>query len=356
MPRRIPKVSIIMPVYNVDSYLRRSIQSVQNQTLRDFEMIIVDDGSTDGSAAIADRAADRDIRIDVLHTPNQGAPAARNTALKRATGEYIFFMDADDWIEPQMLEELYKLCVDHKLQIAIAAFYIETYYGKSQRHLSEYKGCPSQIFRSQREFREAAWRLFDQNLLYTPWNKLFERAYLEHIEARFQATFWDDFPFNIDCIRDVERVGVTEQAYYHFIRAREESETSRWRDGVYEKREEEHTWMLDLYAHWGLENDPDSVEMIQRRYIERLVGCIENVCDSACELTRDEKLSRIETMICSERAQQAVALARPHSRMMKLMLAPIRSKNVKLAYREGKFISFVKRHSSHLFARLKASR
>lgn len=114
--------------------------------------------------------------------------------------------------------------------------------------------------------------------------------------------------------------------------------------------------MLDLYRYWGLEGDPASMEMIQRRYIERLVGCIENVCDPACDLSNSERRALVQKMIGSERAQLAVQVARPRSKMMTLMLAPIRSKNVSLAITEGRFISYVKHHDTKTFATLKARR
>ena len=114
--------------------------------------------------------------------------------------------------------------------------------------------------------------------------------------------------------------------------------------------------MLELYHHWGLDGDPACMEMIQRRYIERLVGCIENVCNPACELSTKEKLAQIERMICSDRAQLAVATARPRSRMMKAMLAPIKARNARMALHEGQVISYVKRHNTRVFATLKANR
>ena len=263
--KRTPKVSVIIPAYNVDRFIGRAIESLQNQTLRDFELLVVDDGSTDRTGQVADKLAERDIRIEVIHTKNQGAAAARNTALDRATGEFVHFVDADDWVEPEMLADLVAIAERDDLDLVIAGFYIETYYGDEGQYTSELKSRPTQTFASPQEFRACAWRLFDTNLLYTPWNKLFRRSYLERIHARFKPTFWDDFPFVLDVIRDIERVGVTERAYYHFIRFRQESETARWRPNMYEKREEEHGWMLDLYEHWGLAGDPASVEMIQRR-------------------------------------------------------------------------------------------
>ncbi len=355
MSRKVPKVSVIMPAYNVERYVGRAIESMLNQTLDNIEVIVVDDGSTDRTGQIADRAAERDIRVEVLHTKNQGAPAARNAALDIARGNYVYFADADDWAERDMLRDMLLLAESNALELVVAGFYIDTYYA-DDNHLSELKNHPSQVYASQEAFRADAYNLFDKNLLYTPWNKLFLRARIEELGLRFRPTFWDDFPFCLDFVRDVERVAVMEKAYYHFIRSRKESETARWRPDMYEKREEEHTWMLDLYEHWGLEDDPASTEMVQRRYIERLIGCIENVCNPQCTMSREEKLAQVETMITSPRAQTAVEIAVPRSKMMQRMLAPIRSQNAKLAYTEGRVISFVKRHNTRVFASLKARR
>ena len=351
-----PHISIIMPAYNVDRFVRRAVESMQHQTFRSFELLVVDDGSTDRTGQILDGLADRDYRIRVFHNQNGGAPAARNFALDRAKGTYVYFMDADDWAEPRMLEDMYTFAEQSRLELVVAGFYIDTYYGNNGEYTTEVKSRPNGIYPTQQEFRAAAWQMFDQNLLYVPWNKLFRRDRIEELGLRFRPTFMDDFPYVLDYIRDVERVGNLEQPYYHFIRARAESETARWRHNLYEKREEEHDWMLDLYRHWGLDGDPASMEMIQRRYIERLIGCIENVCNPACELTTKEKIAQIEMMICSDRAQLAVATAQPHSRMMKTMLVPIRAKNARMAYQEGRFISFVKRHNTRVFATLKANR
>lgn len=356
MQTKTPKVSVIIPAYNVDRFIGRAIESLQRQTLSDFELLIVDDGSTDRTGDVADRAAERDIRIEVIHTENQGAPAARNTALDRARGEFVHFVDGDDWVEPNMLADLVEIAERDNLDLLIAGFYIETYYGSADQHTSELKNQPTITYATPEEFHAQAWRLFDTNLLYTPWNKLFRRSYLEKIHARFKPTFWDDFPFVLDVIRDIERVGVTEKAYYHFIRLRAESETSRWRPDMYDKREEEHGWMLDLYEHWDLAGDPSSVEMVQRRYIERLIGCIENVANPSCTLTNAEKYECVRAMIGTDRAQFAVSVAKPHSKMMQLMLAPIKQKNAHVALAEGKFISFVKRHNTKIFATLKANR
>lgn len=99
-------ISVLMPVYNVEKYLEKTLESVRDQTYRDFEVIMVDDGSSDASGAICDKWASEDSRFRVIHTPNRGVSAARNTALSEVRGDYIFFMDSDDLILPETFEEL----------------------------------------------------------------------------------------------------------------------------------------------------------------------------------------------------------------------------------------------------------
>lgn len=113
--------------------------------------------------------------------------------------------------------------------------------------------------------------------------------------------------------------------------------------------------MLDLYKHWGV-SDAASTEMIQRRYIERIVGCVENVTNSACTLSSKEKKAEIKKMLTSERTVTALKIAKPNSAVMKIMLIPFKMKSASLTYLEGTVISKVKSGNVQLFAKLKANR
>lgn len=348
------KVSIIMPVYKVEDYVGKAIESIQAQTFTEWELFAVDDGSPDNSGKICDEYAEKDSRIKVIHQENAGAPAARNAAIDLAVGEYMYFMDSDDWAEPTMLEDMYNIARENDRQLVIAGYYIDVYYNDEEKYTQELS-VDSVVFKTQKQFRENAYRLFDKNLLYTPWNKLFSSQYLKENKIYFPNTFWDDFPFNLSVIRDIERVAITDKKYYHFIRKRAESETARYRSDMYDKREEENGWMKELYAYWDIMNS-DVEEFIARRYIERVVGCIENVTNNNCTLTKAEKKEQVKNIICSDEAQRSVRLARPNSFHMKMILLPIKWKSVCLAYMMGLIISKVKSTNTKLFAKLKAER
>lgn len=124
-----PQISVIIPVYNVEKYLERCVKSVTEQTFTDLEIILVDDGSTDGSGAMCDKLAKEDSRIRVIHKENGGQSDARNLALDNATGELICFVDSDDYIEPNHMAELYGLIGQYDADIAVGGIYncYETY-------------------------------------------------------------------------------------------------------------------------------------------------------------------------------------------------------------------------------------
>lgn len=348
-------ISVIIPAYNVEKYLPRALESLLGQTFTCFEIIVVDDGSSDGTARICDEYAARDSRVKVIHQQNAGAPAARNAAIDIAAGKYLFFMDGDDWAEPVMLEEMYALAQKYSAEMVVAGFFIDTGYGTGN-YWSQTISVPDVCYETAEEFRNGSVNMFDHNLFYVPWNKLVLAERMNRLNIRFRNVKMDDFPFNLDYIRDVERVAVTHNAYYHFMRERTESETARYNPGLTAKREEEHGWMKELYEYWGLSDDPAACEMIARRYIERIFGVVENITCAASPLTPKEKRAEIAKVLASPEIGVQLPRMKPRSVMMKIMLLPVRFHSVYLTYLLGCAMSFVRHRFSGLFARLKAGR
>lgn len=347
------KVSIIMPVYGVEKFVGKAIESIQAQTLTQWELFAVDDGTKDRSGIICDEYAAKDSRIKVIHKENGGAPSARNVAIPQAKGKYMYFMDSDDWCEPTMLEDMYNLAEKHSAQYVVTGYFIDTYHSDTE-YTTQELFQPDAVY-EQEEFRRNAYRLFDTNLLYTPWNKLFLASYIHDNGLLFPNTFWDDFPFNLSVIKGVSKVVVSSQKYYHFMRARAESETAKYRPEMYDKREEEHGWMTDLYKGWGVD-DENSREFLARRYIERFIGCVENITNPGCTLSAKEKRAEIKKMLKNPNVKWALENARANSSYMKIMLIPYKMKSTLLVYLESMTITFVKRRFTKLFTKLKAGR
>jgi len=158
----MPVISVIVPVYNAEKYIHRCVDSILGQTFRDFELILVDDGSPDTCGAICDAYAVQDSRVRVLHQPNGGQAAARNRGVAAAAGEWICFVDSDDLIHPQMLEHLYRAAR-------------ETGAGISCCGMVEAEVCPVG---------------FAQPVHYSAWSELCDEALLEKLHQLGEHRYW----------------------------------------------------------------------------------------------------------------------------------------------------------------------
>lgn len=124
-PKSHVKVSIIIPAYNVECFIEQCVDSILAQSFDDFELILVDDGSTDHSGIICDEYTNKDVRVKVLHQPNAGLPAARKVGINNAQGDYVLFVDADDWVDPRHIESLVKKAEQEKADVVLCGFIYE---------------------------------------------------------------------------------------------------------------------------------------------------------------------------------------------------------------------------------------
>ncbi len=161
-----PEVSVIVPVYNVEPYLRRCIDSLVNQTLQNIEIILIDDGSTDGCGAICDEYATKDTRIRVVHQENAGLSEARNAGIDRARADFLMFVDSDDWVEPEFCELPLMLAKKHKADLVMFQFR----YSKNGR-IQRKRLDVSEGIKTQKE----ALGLLASNAGMMAWNKLYHR-------------------------------------------------------------------------------------------------------------------------------------------------------------------------------------
>ena len=213
MNTQIPKVSVIIPVYNTAPYLRECMDSVVNQTLRDIEIICVDDGSTDGSLAILREYEKKDSRIRVLTQPNINAGAARNLGLCYATGEFLSFLDSDDYIEPAMLMDCCRIMEDRNADIVcFSANLLEMRTGTIEKIPWSLvtENLPDTPVFSPLEIKDRLFNTF-QNW---PWNKLFRRALIEKNQIRFQEIpRTNDMLFTCSALALAERITTIDHAY-----------------------------------------------------------------------------------------------------------------------------------------------
>ncbi|WP_288529205.1 glycosyltransferase [uncultured Eubacterium sp.] len=214
-----PKISVIVPVYNAEKYLDRCVESIINQTFKDFELILVDDGSTDDSGVLSDKLATKDKRIKVFHKENGGVSSARNIGLDNALGKYVAFCDPDDFIHPQMYEILYKFAKDNDAECVVCNF----------ESFSDFNNIKVQDITLENKYEcfsgKQAYeyiRLSDKrNMLGCVWNKLFLKSSIHNLRFNTSLSYGEDLCFVLTFLSTIESMIVLNDVflYYYFIRS-----------------------------------------------------------------------------------------------------------------------------------------
>ena len=202
-------ISIIIPVYKVEKYLEKCIQSVINQTYENLQIILVDDGSPDNCGKICDEYAKKDHRIEVIHKSNGGLSDARNKGLEIAKGEYIGFVDSDDYIEADMYEVLYNLLKQYNADVSICNFYTV-----SQGKIS-IKNADNGINEYNRiEILKEI--LLDRNIQSYAWNKLYKKELFDEIKYPIGKKY-EDIGTTFYLLEKCNKVVVTGKSEYYYI-------------------------------------------------------------------------------------------------------------------------------------------
>lgn len=208
-----PLISVIVPVYNVKDYLSRCAESILEQTYDNFELILVDDGSSDGSGELCDALAQKDSRIRVLHKNNDGVAFARNSGLDIAKGEYITFVDSDDHVDKDYIEFLYNLIVDGGCEMSMCGYYNEYSDGKI---VNPFK-CENEVHFCSAAF--ALSEIFYGNLSASSCCKMYKREIFDKI--RFEKyTLGEDTFTTYRILLSIKKTAYTSiPKYYYFYRA-----------------------------------------------------------------------------------------------------------------------------------------
>lgn len=212
-----PLVSIIVPVYNAENYLVRCVGSVLNQEYTNFELILVDDGSSDNSGAVCDSFAERDKRVRVIHKENTGVSDSRNRAIEQAQGKYLQFLDSDDWLTPEATKLFVRSAESSGCDMVIADF-----YRVSGDNLSHKGDIEKEGLLTRQEF--AALMMENPADFYygVLWNKLFKRELIEkqHLRMDPEISWCEDFIFNLEYIRHCKSIYALQAPVYYYVKTK----------------------------------------------------------------------------------------------------------------------------------------
>lgn len=279
MNQRQPKISIIVPIYNVERYLDKCIQSLIGQTLKDIEIILVNDGSLDQSPMICDKYAKQDYRIKVIHKHNEGLSSARNAGLEIISGEYFMFVDSDDWLDVETCEVSYN-CAIHR-QVDCLMF---TYTKEFGDHSIVNHTFDQEYFELEKEQIKTYFhrRLFgllgdelakpqDADLIVTACMQLFRTEKFRHIQfvdTRIIGT--EDCWYQVLVYENCDRFVYIDKPYYHYRRNNEYSLTTKFNPNLFARWQN----MFDYMEKYIVEHNKgnDYKQALQNRIAISLLG------------------------------------------------------------------------------------
>lgn len=301
------RFSVVVPIYNVAGHISNGLKCLMAQTFTDFEVILVDDGSSDGSADICERAAlEYGSSVRVIHQANAGSGPARNSGIDAATGDYIWFFDIDDYVKPDCLS-----CIDAQLRKADNPQLLIFGYNEINPTLgtSWLKSFAPAVYHCNSELRsewvETLSGISGNNGFV--WNKVYERQFLKANNIRFEPLrIQQDEVFNLSLYPIVQRTAVTDEILYDYYVYNSGNTRSRYIPDRFDIYSRVHRAFLQLIEDWQI-SDTRFLEYVQRRFIRDTIYCINyNIHHPDNSLSTNEKHRQMRELFNNHDVQSAL--------------------------------------------------
>ena len=312
---RQPQVSIIVPVYNVENYIERCLNSLVNQTFKDIEIITINDGSTDKSLELINKYVKEDIRVSVIDLGDEGVSYCRNLGIEKANGKYIMFVDSDDWIDSNMVEVMYKKAEENKLDLVMCS-YIREFKDHSKEKIFN---LPEEIIYKEDKVKNELLRklvgpvkeeLSNPEMLDalgTVWGKLYRADIFKENKINFvdlkEIGSAEDTLFNIFTFNYLKKVMFLNKPMYHYWRDNPKSVTSQYNSKLKEQRKVFFKYISDFIK----ENNFEQVfeEALNNRICTSVLGLGLIECSKNNKISGINKIKNIKKIINEEYIRNA---------------------------------------------------
>lgn len=295
-----PRISVIVPVYNAEEYISSCLDSIINQTLKEIEIIIINDGSKDNSGKIIDHYSKLDNRINVIHKNNEGLSATRNMGIKISNGEYITFIDSDDYVELNMLESMYEMAKNNGY-LDIVASGIKLNY-ENESYIIDRKVDYRMIGNNKDEIGNIIFKMCELGLYNLVCTKLYKRSFIEQNSLLF---FKEDIPaedviFNSKAFMKCRTLGIIDKSYYNYMKRDIESMVNRYYERLSYISKERYLGFKYVFDYYNLNNDIN-IQWLDNAYINEKIDVLLNIYRRGCTLTNSQKISYINKNIIKDK-------------------------------------------------------
>lgn len=353
-----PYFSIVMPAYGVEKYIEQAIQSILMQTYDNWEIIVVNDCSKDRSAQIAKQTAEKDSRIRVVnHDVNKGLSAARNTGIREAAGEYIWFMDPDDYVDSDLLEKV-KQSLEHNPAEVVLFGLNEEYYGRNGKLEYTHTTCPEErLYQNQQDLRKAVIGLEQETLYGYAWNKIYNLEYLkEHGFEYKDVKLIEDIEFNICYFMNIQRLNVLRIAPYHYAKRLNTSLTNKFVSEYFDVHRRRIELLYEQHSYWNLytEEVRQTLGSLYGRYI---LSALERNCDKRSGMSHSDRKRWCRKVFTDWLFKELIPGAKAKdSKTLSIALALLRWKQSTLCLMMGRGIHLIRGGMPMIYSKVKSGR
>ncbi|NMD70863.1 glycosyltransferase family 2 protein [Bacillus sp. DNRA2] len=331
----LPLLSIIIPVYNAEKTIGRAILSVIEQTEVDFELLLVNDGSTDNSLAVMTQFAEMNPRIKLFSRPNEGVSGARNFGIEQAKGKFISFLDADDYYAENGLGSFMKELDDHT-QLVIYGYDI-VYDTKTIECSPPVK--PSLSFTEKESFRDYCLLLIEDEIINAPWNKVYLKSYLLEHQILFPADLdmGEDLKFNLDVLKDVQYVKVIPKPLVNYTVKKGAGLVSKFRANRLELRYMLMMELKKLIFTWGKLDKTEA--LIDRMLMRDIMAFFMDFYKQNCPYKSAERREIAGVILKQEEIREIIMRHQPDDFITKLLKIILITYNSRLILLSAKILN-----------------
>lgn len=353
-----PFFTIVMPAYGVEKYIDRAISSIQKQTFTDWELIVAEDCSPDKTGQTAEKYAAEDSRIRVIrHEINQGVSAARNTGTKAASGEYIWYMDADDYVDEALLEQVYASIERSPAQVVLFG-HVEEYYDKKGVLQYTHSICPREhYFKTAKELRPHIIELEQETLYGYPWNKIYQLSHIRELKLEYEdVKLIEDIAFNIEYFMDIETLNILPVTPYHYGKKLEENLTNKFVPDYFTLHRRRIEMLFDQFSYWGIctEQVRSILGSLYGRYI---LSALERNCNKQAGMNHAHRYKWCIRVFSDGLFNELIPAARAkESLSLRIALLFFRWKRPILCLVMGRGIYIVRRFMPMVYSKVKSGR
>lgn len=292
-----PKVSVVIPIYNVEKYLDRCVESVVNQTYKNIEIILVDDGSTDSCPAMCEEWAKKDSRIKVIHKANAGLGMARNTGIDNASGEYIFFFDSDDYVDRTIVEKCVASALDNESDVVIFGYSNSFENGTEEKAKLKLFATVFEGEQIQNKLLPAMYT-YDMGFGISAWGKMYRLGAIKNNNLRFMSEreiISEDAYFALEFYLRINKASIVDESLYFYYK-RNDSLSRIYKKGRQEENDKFIQKSLDYIKENGL---PDTVKKhITARYHMYTAATVKQLMSA--DIPKEDKVAEINGILKSK--------------------------------------------------------